>query len=56
MSDSETESLLRRLNEDYIRSVQFSDVKRFDQILDADFRCSNPDGSIVNREGFVPSF
>jgi ketosteroid isomerase-like protein len=53
MSDSETDSLLRGLNEDYIRSVQFSDVKRFDQILDADFRCSNPDGSIMDREGFL---
>lgn len=44
---------LRALNEDYIRSVQTSDVRRFDEILADDFRCSNPDGTIVDREGFL---
>ena len=41
------------LNRDYIRSVQTSDVRRFDEILADDFRCSNPDGSIVDRQGFL---
>jgi ketosteroid isomerase-like protein len=49
---SDRESLLR-LNEDYIRSVQNGDVRRFDEILAADFRCSNPDGSLLDREGFL---
>ena len=44
---------LTRLNRDYIRSVQTSDVRRFDEILAADFRCSNPDGSLVDRSGFL---
>ncbi len=45
--------ILQDLNRDYIRSVQNSDVKRFDEILADDFRCSNPDGSLVDRAGFL---
>ena len=41
------------LNQDYIRSVQTSDVRRFDEILAEDFLCSNPDGSLVDRAGFL---
>jgi ketosteroid isomerase-like protein len=41
------------LNRDYIRSVQTSDVQRFDEILAEDFYCSNPDGSLVDRAGFL---
>ena len=41
------------LNRDYIRSVQMSDVGRFDEILAEDFYCSNPDGSLVDRAGFL---
>jgi ketosteroid isomerase-like protein len=41
------------LNRDYIRSVQTSDVRRFDEILADDFLCSNPDGSLVDRKGFL---
>ena len=44
---------LRELNRDYIRSVQHSDVRRFDEILADDFVCSNPDGSLVDRAGFL---
>jgi ketosteroid isomerase-like protein len=46
------ESLLE-LNHDYIRSVQTSDVRRFDEMLADDFLCSNPDGSLVDRAGFL---
>ena len=41
------------LNRDYIRSLQTSDVRRFDEILADDFLCSNPDGSLVDRAGFL---
>ena len=41
------------LNRDYIRSVQHSDVRRFDEILADDFLCSNPDGSLVDRKAFL---
>jgi ketosteroid isomerase-like protein len=45
--------VLLDLNGDYIRSVQASDVRRFNEILADDFMCSNPDGSLVDREGFL---
>ncbi len=46
-------AILHALNEDYIRSVQHSDVERFDEILADDFYCSNPDGSLVDRASFL---
>lgn len=49
-SDYET---LLKLNGDYIRSVQTGDVARFSEILAADFLCTNPDGSLVDRGGFL---
>jgi ketosteroid isomerase-like protein len=45
--------ILFDLNRDYIRSVQTSDVRRFDEILADDFLCSNPDGSLVDRCAFL---
>jgi ketosteroid isomerase-like protein len=50
MNDHEA---LVELNRDYIRSVQASDVRRFDEILAEDFLCSNPDGSLVDRKAFL---
>lgn len=44
---------LRDLNGDYIRSVQTSDVQRFDEILADDFLCSNPDGTLIDRSAFL---
>jgi len=44
---------LSELNRAYIHSVQHSDVERFEEILANDFRCSNPDGSLVDREAFL---
>ena len=41
------------LNRDYIDSVQHGDIGRFDEILADDFACSNPDGSLVDRAGFL---
>ena len=41
------------LNDDYIRSVQQGDVRRFDQLLAEDFLCSNPDGSLVGKAQFL---
>jgi hypothetical protein len=45
--------VLLALNTDYINSVQNSDVKRFDEILSDEFYCSNPDGSLIDRAGFL---
>jgi Domain of unknown function (DUF4440) len=45
--------ILAELNDAYIRSVQTSDVKRFDEILAAEFYCSNPDGLLVDRPAFL---
>jgi ketosteroid isomerase-like protein len=44
---------LHTLNHEYIASVQRGDVRRFDEILAAEFYCSNPDGTLINREGFL---
>ncbi|MGA7670861.1 MAG: nuclear transport factor 2 family protein [Nitrolancea sp.] len=52
MTDADLKTL-EKLNRDYIRSVQESDVDWFDRNLAEDFRCSNPDGSIVDRAGFL---
>jgi hypothetical protein len=49
-SDHDT---LVTLNRDYIRSVQTSDVRRFDEILAPDFLCSNPDGTLIDRRAFL---
>jgi ketosteroid isomerase-like protein len=50
VSDLDT---LGELNRDYIRSVQTSDVRRFNEILADDFLCSLPDGSLVDRARFL---
>jgi len=46
-------STLARLNDDYVRAVLTSDSSRFDAILAADFRNTNPDGTILDRAGFL---
>jgi len=50
MTDHET---LTALNTDYINAVQNGDVRRFDEILAGEFYCCNPDGSMVDRAGFL---
>ena len=45
--------VLDALNLDYINAVQAGDVARFEAILAEDFYCSNPDGSLVDRQGFL---
>jgi len=52
VTESELDTLAD-LNRDYIQCVQHSDVRRFDEILADDFLCSNPDGSLVDREAFL---
>jgi ketosteroid isomerase-like protein len=51
-STSDLDTLLE-LNREYIQSVQTSDVQRFEELLADDFLCSNPDGSLVDRERFL---
>ena len=50
MSDQET---LEELNREYIASVQNGDVKRFGEILSDDFLNTNPDGTLVDKVGFL---
>lgn len=45
--------LLHDLNHHYVRSVQEADVAWFDAHLAEDFLNSNPDGSLVERAGFL---
>lgn len=49
-SDVET---LEKLNRGYVDAVQKSDVRWFDEHLSADFLNSNPDGTLVDRAGFL---
>ena len=51
-SSSDLTTLLR-LNQDYIDSVQHSNVQRFSEILADDFLCSLPDGSLIDRAQFL---
>ncbi|HEY8554243.1 MAG TPA: nuclear transport factor 2 family protein [Burkholderiales bacterium] len=51
--EDEAIAMLRQLNEDYIAAVQASDVRRFEDILADDFLNTNPDGSLVDRAGFL---
>jgi ketosteroid isomerase-like protein len=46
-------AILEQLNRDYVASVQNADVGRFDEILADEFYCSNPDGSLVDRDAFL---
>ena len=46
-------AILEQLNRDYVASVQNADVGRFDEILADEFYCSNPDGSLVDRNAFL---
>ena len=41
------------LNRDYIHSVQHGDVRRFGEILAEDFLCSNPEGSLIDKNQFL---
>jgi ketosteroid isomerase-like protein len=52
MSPSDLQQLLH-LNQEYIRSVEESDVKRFQEILADDFRASLPDGSLLDKTRFL---
>jgi hypothetical protein len=45
--------ILTHLNLEYIRSVEEGDVRWFDTHLAPDFMNSNPDGSLVDRQGFL---
>jgi ketosteroid isomerase-like protein len=53
MSNADDLQILTKLNDDYIASVQHSDVKRFDQILSEDFLCSMADGTLLDRRAFL---
>ncbi|MBR0828200.1 nuclear transport factor 2 family protein [Bradyrhizobium manausense] len=44
---------LKHLNAGYIRSVAMKDVDWFREHLSDDFLNSNPDGSVVDRAGFL---
>jgi len=44
---------LEKLNGGYMKSVQRSDVPWFENNLAEDFLNSNPDGSLVDRAGFL---
>jgi ketosteroid isomerase-like protein len=46
-------SVIANLNREYIDAVKRSDVGWFDAMLVPDFRCSLPDGSLIDRGRFL---
>ena len=44
---------LVELNRGYLRSVQASDVRWFDEHLAPDFLCTNADGALLDRDAFL---
>lgn len=50
---NEALATLSRLNETYIDCVVTADADRFATILAPDFVCSNPDGTLVDRDEFL---
>ena len=53
MSGATDLETLTNLNQDYIDSVQHSDVRRFNEILSDDFLCSMPDATLLDRKAFL---
>ena len=45
--------ILHDLNSNFVRSVEHSDVRWFDENLADDFLNSNPDGTLVERADFL---
>ncbi len=55
-TDSETDAhraTLAELNRNYVRAVDQADVTWFDANLADDFRNTNPDGSLIDRQAFL---
>ena len=52
-STEEHRATLRELNRNYIRAVDEADVAWFDANLAADFRNTNPDGTLIDRTAFL---
>lgn len=52
-AESDDQDLLRDLNEGFITSVQQADVEWFRTHMAEDFLNSNPDGTIVDKAGFL---
>jgi len=53
ISDASDVETLYALNRDYVAAVQAGNVGRFEEILAEEFYCSNPDGTLVDRRGFL---
>lgn len=45
--------ILHQLNRNYVRSVEMSDVRWFDENLGREFLNVNADGTLVDRAGFL---
>jgi hypothetical protein len=46
-------NILQQLNRGYVRAAETSDVKWYSEHLDEEYMSSNPDGSLVDRAGFL---
>ena len=53
MTDAEALALLQELNRGYVTAAERSDVGWYAHHLADDFMASNPDGSLVDKQGFL---
>ena len=56
MANADDFETLRELNRNYIRSAAESDVNWYADKLAEDYMATNPDGSFVDRAGFLARF
>ena len=52
-ADAAHHEQLRALNQAYLDAVVNGDVQRFGEMLSPDFLCSMPDGSLLDKSGFL---
>ena len=56
MANADDLATLRELNRNYVRAAAESDVKWYADHLAADYMATNPDGSFVDKAGFLARF
>jgi ketosteroid isomerase-like protein len=56
MPNADNLAILLELNRNYVRAAAESDVRWYADNLAADYRATNPDGSFVDKAGFLARF
>ena len=56
MASADDVAILSELNRNYVRAAAESDVRWYADNLAEDYRATNPDGSFVDKAGFLARF